>query len=325
MEKFENVFFNILSKKAGFFMRNYESNFSNKEKWIGILELDEVIVGVIVTNDSQEDINDKEAHEYLQGAFKKPHILNSVIVASGDYIELEKSYNNRRLIFSLRERKIIYCDEGAKALVPIIEYMVQSDTSDKLNVKEYKFTYFLIAMNIILYIISMIMSRNIFDIDAYTLINLGAKVNELINEGQVWRLITSAFLHGGLTHILFNMFALKILGTQVEKIYGIKKYAIIYFSSAIGGSLLSYLFVPNSISVGASGAIFGLLGAMLVFGFREKENIGKQFMINILQVIVLNIVVGLTVSNIDNYGHLGGLIVGVIMSFLVFKKKVICS
>ncbi|MGL5380889.1 rhomboid family intramembrane serine protease [Clostridium sp.] len=325
MEKFENIFFNILSKKAGFFMRNYESNFSSKEKWIGILELDEVIVGVIVTKDSEEDINNLEAHEYLQGAFKKPHILNSVIIASGDYIEIEKNYNNRRLVFSLKERKIIYCDEGAKALVPIIDYMVKSDTSEKVSIKEYKLTYFLMTVNILIYIISMIISRNIFDIDAYTLIHLGAKVNELINEGQVWRLITSAFLHGGLTHILFNMFALKIVGTQVEKIYGIKKYAIIYFTSALGGSLLSYLFAPNSISVGASGAIFGLLGAMLVFAFKEKENIGKQFMNNILQVIILNIVIGLTVSNIDNYGHLGGLIVGVIMSFLLFKKKVICS
>ena len=149
---------------------------------------------------------------------------------------------------------------------------------------------------------------------------MGAKVNTLIDDGQWWRLITAAFLHGGLIHILFNMIALKSIGVQVEKIYGWKKYLVIYFTAALGSSALSYVFSPKSISVGASGAVFGLLGAMLIFGIIKRDIIGKSFVFNIIQVIFLNIVIGLTVPNIDNWGHIGGLILGALVAKILFKQ-----
>ncbi|WP_157453669.1 rhomboid family intramembrane serine protease [Clostridium sartagoforme] len=158
--------------------------------------------------------------------------------------------------------------------------------------------------------IEIIKSRNLIDINIYTLIQMGAKVNILINRGEIYRLITSTFLHGGIMHILFNMSALNIIGKEVEYIYGSKKYILIYILSALSGSLFSYLFNPNSVSVGASGAIFGLLGAMLVFGLKEKNKIGKQYVKNILETLAINVIIGITISNIDNYAHLGGLIMG---------------
>lgn len=310
MKKFEKVFFNLLSKEAGFFMKDYKSRYSGESKWIGILDLGEAIYAVIVTTDSEETVNYNEAIEFLSGAFEKPYSLNTVIASSGDYISTSETINTSKVIFSLRERKIIYCSEQCKPLGQILEHMVKLDTSPSEQISKYKVTYILIALNILIYLVTAIMAKNIIDIDIYTLVNMGAKVNVLINDGQVWRFITAAFLHGGIVHIAFNMMALNAIGPQVEQIYGWKKYLVIYISSALGGTALSYLLSPKSVSVGASGAIFGLLGAMLVFAIKNKSTIGKSFMMNIIQVIALNIMIGLSVANIDNFGHFGGLILG---------------
>ncbi|MDU3350439.1 MAG: rhomboid family intramembrane serine protease [Clostridium sp.] len=320
MEKFEKVFFNSITKELKFFMRDYYSNYHNKNKWIGLLDLDEVMVGVIVVKDSDEEVDFNEAREYLAKSLNKPFILNLIILTSGEYINYGES-NYNKLIFSLKERKIIYCSNGSKAFIPIIDYIVNIDSKRKISFKEYKVTYTIIILNILLYLIEVIKSRNLIDIDIYTLIQMGAKVNVLINSGEIYRLLTSAFLHGGIIHIFFNMSALNIIGREVEAVYGSKRYIAIYVISALGESVVSYLFKPNSISVGASGAIFGLLGAMLLFGLKERDKIGKQYMKNILETIGLNVIIGITIPNIDNFAHLGGLILGAITSFILFKKK----
>ncbi|EEH98416.1 MULTISPECIES: rhomboid family intramembrane serine protease [Clostridium] len=320
MEKFEKVFFNSITKELKFFMRDYYSNYHNKNKWIGLLDLDEVMVGVIVVKDSDEEVDFNEAREYLAKSLNKPFILNLIILTSGEYINYGES-NYNKLIFSLKERKIIYCSNGSKAFIPIIDYIVNIDSKRRISFKEYKVTYTIIILNILLYLIEVIKSRNLIDIDIYTLIQMGAKVNVLINSGEIYRLLTSAFLHGGIIHIFFNMSALNIIGREVEAVYGSKRYIAIYVISALGGSVVSYLFKPNSISVGASGAIFGLLGAMLIFGLKERDKIGKQYMKNILETIGLNVIIGITIPNIDNFAHLGGLILGTITSFILFKKK----
>jgi rhomboid protease GluP len=320
VEKFEKVFFNSITKELKFFMRDYYSNYHNKNKWIGLLDLDEVMVGVIVVKDSDEEVDFNEAREYLAKSLNKPFILNLIILTSGEYINYGES-NYNKLIFSLKERKIIYCSNGSKAFIPIIDYIVNIDSKRKISFKEYKVTYTIIILNILLYLIEVIKSRNLIDIDIYTLIQMGAKVNVLINSGEIYRLLTSAFLHGGIIHIFFNMSALNIIGREVEAVYGSKRYIAIYVISALGGSVVSYLFKPNSISVGASGAIFGLLGAMLIFGLKERDKIGKQYMKNILETIGLNVIIGITIPNIDNFAHLGGLILGAITSFILFKKK----
>ncbi|MBS6502026.1 MAG: rhomboid family intramembrane serine protease [Clostridium sp.] len=320
MEKFEKVFFNSITKELKFFMRDYYSNYHNKNKWIGLLDLDEVMVGVIVVKDSDEEVDFNEAREYLAKSLNKPFILNLIILTSGEYINYGES-NYNKLIFSLKERKIIYCSNGSKAFIPIIDYIVNIDSKRRISFKEYKVTYTIIILNILLYLIEVIKSRNLIDIDIYTLIQMGAKVNVLINSGEIYRLLTSAFLHGGIIHIFFNMSALNIIGREVEAVYGSKRYIAIYVISALGGSVVSYLFKPNSISVGASGAIFGLLGAMLIFGLKERDKIGKQYMKNILETIGLNVIIGITIPNIDNFAHLGGLILGAITSCILFKKK----
>ena len=182
-------------------------------------------------------------------------------------------------------------------------------------------TMSIIAINIILYIITAIMSKNIFDINAYVLLYMGGNYGALVSHGQVWRLLTCAFLHGGLIHILCNMYALYALGPQVEILFGRVKYIIIYLLSAIGGSLLSYKFSPSSLSIGASGAIFGLFGAMVVFVLKYKDRIPKKVLNNLFGVIILNLLIGFNLQGIDNFAHIGGLLVGALVAFLFLMQK----
>ncbi len=186
--------------------------------------------------------------------------------------------------------------------------------------KQWFITYFLIAVNIIMYLISAFLSENIFDIDIRVLVYLGAKLNLLIDAGQYYRLITCTFLHGGLMHIALNMYALYAIGPLIESTYGKLKFALIYFVSGITSSFFSYKF-SNGVSIGASGAIFGLLGAALVLSIKMRKVIGEEFKRNIISVILVNVIIGLSISNIDNFGHLGGLIGGVLVSMLLFKRE----
>ena len=279
MEKFEKVFFNILTKEMKFFMKDYYSDYNKKNKWLALLDIEKAYVAVLVVKDSEEEVVYNEAKAYLSSTLNKPFIINLIVVSSGDYISFgENQYN--KLVFSLKERNVIYCSEGSKAFIPVIDYIVKSDSKKTKGIKEYKFTYSIILINIVIFLIEIIKSGSFLDIDIYTLADMGAKINLFINHGQYYRLITAAFLHGGILHIFFNMSALNIIGREVEAVYGGKKFLIIYFLSAIGGNIFSYVFKPSSISVGASGAIFGLLGAMLVFGIKEKKKICEKYIGN---------------------------------------------
>lgn len=182
-------------------------------------------------------------------------------------------------------------------------------------------TMSIIAINIILYIITAIMSKNILDINAYVLLYMGGNYGALVSHGQVWRLLTCAFLHGGIIHIFCNMYALYALGPQIEILFGRVKYIIIYLLSAIGGSLLSYKFSPSSLSIGASGAIFGLFGAMVVFVLKYKDRIPKRVLNNLFGVIILNLLIGFNLQGIDNFAHIGGLLVGALVAFLFLMQK----
>jgi rhomboid protease GluP len=321
LKNFEKIFFGLLTKELNFFMRSYYSEFHKEERWIGLIDLNEVVVSVVVSNDMNEEVDFNEAKEYLLKSLNKRFVVNLIILASEEYINYNENNYYNKLIFSVKDKKILYSSEGSKAFIPIINYMINENNKKKINFKKYKVTYTIIILNILMYLIEIIKSRNLIDINIYTLIQMGAKVNILINRGEIYRLITSTFLHGGIMHILFNMSALNIIGKEVEYIYGSKKYILIYILSALSGSLFSYLFNPNSVSVGASGAIFGLLGAMLVFGLKEKNKIGKQYVKNILETLAINVIIGITISNIDNYAHLGGLIMGAISALILFKSK----
>ncbi|WP_027626183.1 rhomboid family intramembrane serine protease [Clostridium lundense] len=218
--------------------------------------------------------------------------------------------------------KVLYYTSGNEELVSIIGYYLNEYNMKEKNISTKNnrpiLTYILIGINIFMYIITALLSGNIIDSNINVLVFLGAKVNPLIQSGEYYRLLTCTFLHGGIIHLGLNMYALYALGPSIESIYGRWKYILIYIISGITSSILSY-FLSDSISIGASGAIFGLLGAYLIIAFKLKDQVGKNFVSNIISVIFVNLIIGFSVANVDNFGHIGGLIGGVIVSALVWK------
>lgn len=147
----------------------------------------------------------------------------------------------------------------------------------------------------------------------------GAKVNIDILNGQYWRFFTPIFLHANITHLLVNCYSLYAIGPTVERIYGHAKFLFIYFIAGFMGSLLSFMFSVNP-SVGASGAIFGLLGALLYFGVEYPNLFKVYFGRSILTTIAINLAYGFMNTGIDNFGHIGGLIGGFLASGIVKVK-----
>ena len=142
-------------------------------------------------------------------------------------------------------------------------------------------------------------------------------IDYLSATNQWYRLVTVALTHGGLLHLGFNMYALLVLGNPIEEAYGKNKFLIVFFASLIAGSLTSAYFASiYSASVGASGAVFGLFGAMVVVGKRIGADIRS-----IVVIIGLNFVIGFALGGVDWRAHLGGLIGGYVTSLLVLKNR----
>jgi rhomboid protease GluP len=150
------------------------------------------------------------------------------------------------------------------------------------------------------------------------LLALGAKDNSAILQGQLWRLFTPIFLHVGIAHVLVNMYSLYVIGPAVERPFGSARFLFVYFLSGVSGVSFSLAFSPHP-SAGASGAIFGLLGAFAGFLYQHRSLLGPagtgQFR-HILLVAVVNLLIGLS-PGIDNWGHLGGLLFGLSLSFML--------
>lgn len=178
-------------------------------------------------------------------------------------------------------------------------------------------TNILIAINIIVFVAMYAVS--IVKPGFYNMINYyGANNYALIqSEGffGLYRLITSTFIHAGLFHIFFNMYALYIVGAQVERYYGKIKFLGIYFISGIVGGLFSNVFMgATSISIGASGAIFGLFGALAYFAYNYRALLGGFLKSSIIPVIVINLLLGFIIPGIDVFAHIGGLLGGLLVS-----------
>jgi rhomboid protease GluP len=147
-----------------------------------------------------------------------------------------------------------------------------------------------------------------------------ALIKPLVAEGEYWRLVTVTLVHGGLFHLLMNMYALWIIGPLAEALYGRATFVAIYLLAAVGGSIASYLFLPNP-SVGASGAVFGLFGLVLSSTYIHKPALARQARALTSQIgilIVINLVIGFAGAfAIDNAAHIGGLLVGLWLGFII--------
>lgn len=181
-------------------------------------------------------------------------------------------------------------------------------------------TYILIGMNLLVFLLMYIFGAGSENIG--TLLKFGAlsKPHIIINN-EYYRIFTSAFLHIGFLHLLFNMYALNAIGTQVENYFGRKKYLIIYFVSILISSLLSLVITPiGIISAGASGAIFGLFGALLYFGYNYRAYFGNVILRQLLPIIIINLLIGFMSQGINNAAHIGGLVGGFLVSYATGLK-----
>ena len=171
-------------------------------------------------------------------------------------------------------------------------------------------TYVLIAINILIFIVSMFANDFLYNL---------AVNRYLITEGQWYRLITGIFLHANIFHLVFNMYALYIIGMQLESFLGKGKDLAVYLLSGLAGSVLS-IFMSSGFSVGASGAIFGLMGSLLYFGYHYRVYLDSVIKSQIIPLIIINLLIGFFASGIDIWAHIGGLIGGVLATMAVGVK-----
>jgi len=181
------------------------------------------------------------------------------------------------------------------------------------------FTYIFLGINILIF---LLMSLAGGSMNLPTMLAFGAKHNAAIDNGQWWRFITPIFIHIGLIHLFFNSYALWMVGPQVEKLYGPARFVLLYVGTGVAGVAASYFYNPGVPSAGASGAIFGLFGVLLVFGLRYRNSIPPFFKravgTGVLPVIIINLIIGFTMSQfIDNSAHLGGLLAGAALAAMI--------
>jgi rhomboid protease GluP len=194
----------------------------------------------------------------------------------------------------------------------------------RTDIQRYTLTYILIAISSVVYLFSALLSQSLIDMDMQTLVDMGALFGPLtVLKGEWWRLLSAMFLHGGMTHLLMNMFSLYIVGRGVEMYFDTKSYLSIYFFSGIIGGLVSLYMHPVAVGVGASGAIFGVFGALAGFFLAHRDRIAshsKAFMKDFGVIIAINLVIGLSIPSIDVSAHIGGLVVGFIGGFVLSKN-----
>lgn len=174
-------------------------------------------------------------------------------------------------------------------------------------------TYTIFGITVFVYLLQLLSQ---FLLDSDLLIAMGAKANEFIRSGQLWRFFTPMLLHGSLIHIGFNMYALNAFGGGLERRYGHGRFLLLYLLGGFAGSVFSFLF-SSAYSIGASGAIFGLIGAEGIFLYQNRKLFGDRVrgaLNNVIFVVAINLFLGLQ-PGIDNWGHMGGLMGGLIFAW----------
>ena len=247
--------------------------------------------------------------------------IASVALKNGALIKSKKVLD----IFPDINHKMLLNEKGLDLMIDVTnDINKKTDRENKVyesifRPKKIVVTNILIVLNVIAFFVVFALSKA--NLNVLNLLRYGALNSVLVQNGEFWRLITVGFLHGGIFHLVFNMYALYIIGTQIENFAGKWKFLAIYFCSMLTASLMSCVINPNSVSVGASGAIFGLLGALVYFGYHYRLYLGSVLRNQIIPLILFNLLLGFMVSGIDNAAHLGGLIGGLLISMALGVQK----
>ncbi len=288
-----------------------------------------------IHNDEQLDFDLYKAKTVVKQIRKKMlsfkcNTLNIMLNVGDNVNNLSSSYKNMELL-KVNSINDLGNDEGLASLFPELKNDI-IDSSDPMDFfinitddineeterksrlydkvfsqKPIVVTYALIVINIIVFILQYmgIINTNLYATSAYS-----------IKMGHYWVVLTSAFLHADIIHILCNMYSLYFIGVQLETVLGKKKFIVVYLISAIMGSLASAL-LSGGAAIGASGAIFGLIGAMLYFGYYYRLYLGNVVRSQIIPVILINLFIGFMLPGVDNFGHIGGLVGGIFAAMMV--------
>jgi membrane associated rhomboid family serine protease len=178
-------------------------------------------------------------------------------------------------------------------------------------------TWSLLAINTVLLLVEVALSGNgiggLIEPSTRALCRLGAlNAPAVIEDGQYWRLLTVMVLHAGIIHWAFNSYALFIFGPTLEALLGRVRFLVLYIGCGFAASGASLLISHTQLGVGASGAIFGLLGALVAFFYRRRDVGGRGALQNLLLVLALNLFIGARVANVDNVAHIGGFLAGLL-------------
>ena len=321
------------------------------EIWKETLNSDYKIVRIVsnyIHNNEQFDFDLFKTKKIVKKIQKTTFSLNmnalSIFINLGENVNIKETYRNIDIV-NLKEfddikqyktvmevfpdiiKKSKIKEKGMELFFKLTSEINKKNEQEGIKAEEiFKpkkpiITVSLIIINVIVFILMYILGKG--SQDAFTLIKFGAFQKDLILGGEYYRLITSAFLHIGIFHLLFNCYALYVIGRQLESFLGKIKFLIIYLVSALCGSLMSMIF-PISISAGASGAIFGLLGSLLYFGYNYRVYLGTVLKSQIIPLILINLIFGFMVSGINNAAHIGGLIGGILITMslgIKYKSK----
>lgn len=313
----------------------------NDEIWLENLDSDYRVVRIVghyIHNNEQMNFDKFKLNRIIKQIKKKTFTFNmnvlSIYVDVGENVTMVEEEEHFKSIFANKVKdlknpellevfpdiieKTKFEEKGIDLFAKITNDINNTniDKGEKLakifTNKSSLITYTIIIICVIVFGLMYILGNG--SMDEGTLITFGANLGFLTKNGEYFRLLTCAFLHIGIVHLLFNMYALYVIGPQVESFFGKFKFTLIYLLSAISASTLSLIFNDNVISAGASGAIFGLLGALLYFGYYYRVYLGNVLKSQIVPIILINLVFGFVVSGVDNAAHIGGLIGGVLTS-----------
>ncbi len=339
----------IVMKLLHYFITNKNYNpiilqGAENEIWLENLESDYKVIRIVsnhIHNEEQLDFDLYKARHVLKKIKKKTFSLKmnalTVYTDLGDNVELketgdidciylydEKDINKYDFLYQYFpdiNNKLKFSEEGLQLFIKITNDINNKNKEDAMKAervfkpKKSVVTAILVFINIIIYAFMALSGQyeNIFN--KYAL--YGPYV---VNYHEYYRLITGAFLHANIIHLLFNCYALYVIGSQIESFMGRVKYIVIYFISIITSSLLSIVLNNNTASIGASGAIFGLMGSLLYFGYHYRVYLGSVLRSQIIPLIVINLIIGFVTPGIDNFAHIGGLVGGVLATVGVGVK-----
>ena len=315
---------------------------AKNEIWLEKMDGDYQIIRIVsnyIHNDEQLDFDLFRTKQIMKQIKKKTFSYKvntlSLFVNLGDNVNIDKyihvdnvdsakinqisdlkKYDFITETFPTISKNTKFKEKGMNLFLKITEEIGKKNEKENIqNEETFKpkkpiITCILILINLIIFLLCNYNQSYIYNLALFK--NIGT---------DYYRLITAAFTHYEIFHFIFNMYALYVIGSQIESFLGKTKYIIIYLFSAITSSLLSLVFLSsNSYSLGASGAIFGLFGALLYFGYHYRVYLGNVIRSQVVPIIIFNLFLGFVLSGIDNAAHIGGLVGGLLMTITMGVK-----